>query len=120
MYIDDRDISSVSLTLPMEQRSAIFTDEEISALLSQCGQDVMYSSALALITISGNRQLLVQSRRIGKTVVDYGQVRKSMQDQAFALIQLSNMQPADALAEVAWNDFDFRQILLNVQLRQSA
>lgn len=117
MYIDDRDLSSVSTNLPLEQRSAIFTDEEVNAVLTQTSGDVMYASALALITISGNRQLLVQSRRIGRTVVDYGEVRKSLQAQAAQLIKMSNMQPADGLAEMSWNDFDFRQILLNAQLR---
>lgn len=117
MYLDDRDLSSVSSVLPLEQRSAIFTDEEIGVFITQAQGDVMYASALGLITISGNRQLLVQSRRIGKTVVDYGEVRKSLQTQAQQLIKMSNMQPADALAEIAWTDPAFRQILINAQLR---
>lgn len=120
MYIDDRDLSSVSTSLPLEQRSAIFTDEEINAFLGQSGGDVMYASALGLITISGNRQLLVQSRRIGKTAVDYGEVRKSLQEQAKELIKMSNMVPADGMAEIAWNDATFRQIIVNAQLRGSA
>lgn len=117
MYIDDRDLSSVNTSLPLEQRSAIFTDEEINTFLRQANNDVMYASALGLITISGNRQLLVQSRRIGKSVVDFGEVRKSLQAQAKALISMSNMQPADGIAEIDWNDFTLRQILLNTQLR---
>jgi hypothetical protein len=118
MYIDDRDLSATSSLLPLEERSAIFTDEELNAMLTDCANDVMYASARALVTISGNRQLLVQSRRIGKTVVDYGEVRKSLQDQATQLIKMSNMQPADALAEISWGDPSFRQILVNAQLRK--
>lgn len=119
MYIDDRDISSVDSNLPLEQRSAIFTDEEIEAFLAQSGQDVMYASALGLITISGNRQLLVQSRRIGKTAVDYGDVRKNLQEQAKELVKMANATPADGIAEINWDDFTYRRILYNAQLRAS-
>jgi len=118
MYIDDRDMSATSSLLPLEERSAIFSDEEINSMLSDCAGDVMYASARALTTISGNRQLLVRTRRIGKTVVDYGTATESLQKQAMQLILMSNMQPADALAEISWTDPAFRQILVNAQLRK--
>jgi len=120
MYIDDRDMSRVDAGIPLEQRSAIFSNPEIQVFLNNNVQDVMYAAAQALITISGNRQLLVQSRRIGKTAVDYGQVRISLQAQAAALIRMSNMKPADALAEISYTDANFRMILINAQLRNSS
>lgn len=119
MYIDDRDLSVTASTIPLEERSAIFSDEELSAMYSDCLNDVMYAAARALVTISGNRQLLVRTRRIGKTVVDYGNAALNLQNQAMQLIKMSNMQPADALAEISWTDPAFRQILVNAQLRKT-
>lgn len=118
MYIDDRDLSLTSSLVPLEERSAIFSDEELTAMYYDCVNDVMYASARALVTISGNRQLLVRTRRIGKTVVDYGNAAENLREQAMQLIKMSNMQPADALAEISWTDPAFRQILVNAQLRK--
>lgn len=118
MYIDDRDLSSIASTVPLEERSCIFSDEELSSMYADCLNDVMYTAARALVTISGNRQLLVRTRRIGKTVVDYGNAAENLREQAMQLIKMSNMQPADALAEISWTDPAFRQILVNAQLRK--
>ena len=87
-------------------------------MYADCMNDVMYTAARALVTISGNRQLLVRTRRIGKTVVDYGNAAENLREQAMQLIKMSNMQPADALAEISWTDPAFRQILVNAQLRK--
>lgn len=117
MYIDDRDMSSVSLSIPLEQRSAIFSDEEIGIFLADSSTDVLYASARALMTIAVNRQLLVQSRRIGKTMVDYGSARRDLVAQAKELISLAASQPADGLAEMGYTDFATRRIVTNVVLR---
>lgn len=119
LFIDDRDMSSVSTSLPLEQRSAIFTDEEIQEFLDLSGQDALRASAKALITIAGNRSLLVQSRRVGKADLDYGPVRKDLLAQADALVKEAISVPADAYAEQVWDDFSLRRILQNVVLRQA-
>jgi hypothetical protein len=119
MLIDDRDMTRVSLSIPMEQRSAIFTDQEINTFISLNAGDTLYAAAQGLTTIAGNRQLLVQSRRIGHTAVNYGSVREDLLAQAMQLVRMSSMKPADALAEISYNDFGFRQVLINAQLRKS-
>ena len=119
VYIDDRDMTSVSLSIPLEQRSAIFTDEEIGIFLTDSGGDVMYASARALMTIAGNRQLLVQSRRIGKTHVDFGSARRDLMAQAKELIALAVSQPVDGLAEIGYTDFAMRRIATNAYLRRN-
>src|SRR5450759_4799117 len=47
---DDRDMSSVSTSLPLEQRSAVWSDEEIAQFLSLSGNDVLRAAAKGLIT----------------------------------------------------------------------
>lgn len=118
LLTDDRDMSQVSTTLPLEARSAIFSDAEIDVFLANAGNDVFFASADALITISGNRSLLVTSRRIGRETVDYSAVRADLRAQAAALIEFAMMQPADGLAEIAWTDPALRRIIINTQLRQ--
>lgn len=117
---DDRDMSAVDLSLPLEQRSAIFTDEEVQTLLDLTGQDPLLAAAMGLTTIAGNRSLLVQSRRIGKADIDYGPVRRDLLAQAEALRTQAREIPADGYAEQVWDDFRLRQITTNIQLRENA
>lgn len=120
LLIDDRDMSSVSTSLPLEQRSAIFTDEEIQNFLDISGQDTLRATAKALITIAGNRSLLVQSRRVGKGELDYGPIRKDLLSQADAFIKEAVSLPADGYVEQVWDDFGLRRVITNTQLRQNA
>jgi hypothetical protein len=112
-------MSSVSTSLPLEQRSAVWSDTEIQAVLDASGQDVYLAASKLLIVLAANRSLLVQSRKVGKAELDYGGIRKDLLAQAAALRQISIETPADGLAEVVWTDFDMRQIITNVILRQS-
>jgi hypothetical protein len=112
-------MSSVSTSLPLEQRSAIFTDEEIEEFLALSANDVLRAAAKGLVTIAGNRSLLVQSRRVGKAELDYGSVRKDLLAQADALITQSIQQPADGYVEQIWDDYGMRRLVTNTQLRQN-
>src|SRR5450830_777779 len=116
---DDRDMSSVSTSLPLEQRSAVWSDEEIVKMLDLSGQDVLRAAAKGLIVLAGNRSLLVQSRKVGKGELDFGQVRKDLLAQAAALVAESISQPADGYVEQVWDDFSLRRIITNSQLRQN-
>lgn len=118
LLIQDNDMSSVSTSLPLEQRSAAFTDEELQYLLDE-RHDVWRAASAALRVWAANKQLIVIARRIGKTDVDYGAIRRDLLAQADAYDKQANEQPADALAEVNWDDFSMRQILTNVYLRQN-
>jgi hypothetical protein len=120
LLTDDRDMSSVSTALPLEQRSAVFSDTEIQTFLTMSNNDVFRAAAKGLITIANNRSLLVQSRRVGKAELDYGGVRKDLLASAEALITQSISQPADGYAEQVWDDYTMRRVVLNVTLRQSA
>lgn len=119
LLLDDRDMSSVSTALPLEQRSAIFADSEIDQFIAMAGGDILRAAANGLITISGNRSLLVQNRKVGKGEIDFGSARKDLLAQAAALIEISINQPADGYAETVWDDFTLRRLLMNVVLRQN-
>jgi len=132
LTIDDRDLSNVGDTVRPRRRSAIFTDQELQVFLDDPRSagadgtgDYRIASALALIVIAGNRQLLVQSRRIGDTTVDFGPVRKDLLAQAAALVGgereleiLMAPPPADQIVEVGWTDFNREQIVIGASLRE--
>lgn len=126
LYIDDRDLTRVANSIPLEQRSAIFADDEIQVFLDASNSVVLYAAALGLNTIANNRNLLVQSRRLGKTTVDFGQARKDYTAQANELRKradeqgLGAMAPALAFAEIAYTDFGLRTIILNTDLRTNS
>lgn len=123
LYIDDHDFRHVADANP-RKRTAIFTDREINVFLTRAG-NTFGAAALALRTIAVNKALLVQRRQIGKTDVDYGQLRsdllkaaKEYQDQA-VLIGEDYFAPADGIVEQNWNDFTFRDIAYNSQVREA-
>lgn len=121
LYIDDRDLSRVNSEVPLEQRSAIFTDQELRVFLDNNNQSVLRSAAEALTVIAGNRQLLVMSRRIGQTTIDYGSVRADLLKQADALRAMDSDQfaPADGIVEQSWTDFGERRIITESALRNT-
>jgi hypothetical protein len=119
LNIDDRDLSAVSSSLPLERRSAIFTDEELRMFLDNSGNDKNYATARALMAIANNRALLIQTRRIGRTEVNFGSVRADLMKAADSFIALSDSIPAEAYAEQAIDDFTLRRIIVNTQLRNS-
>ena len=110
--IQDHDMSSVSTSLPLEQRSAAFTDQELAMMLN-LRPDLFMAAAATLRVWATNKQLIVEGRHIGKTDVDYGTIRRDMLAAADAYEQQAREQPADAIAEQGWTDFAYRQILWN-------
>lgn len=133
LLIDDRDLSSVDASTPLEQRSAIFNDAEIQAFIdmgqgnplfgiptaqqSVPGMGYLYGAANALTAIAGNRQLLVQSRRIGRAQVEFGSVRQDLLKQATQILDIATNLPADGYAEQILTDFNLRRVIVNTQLR---
>lgn len=125
LYTDDHDFSNVDPTLTSDQRSAIFTDEELAVFLSDNG-DVVYRAAAAVLrVISASRALMVQSRRIGETAVDYGSAREHLLKQATEYERLADIDTggvedaADGIAMQSWNDFSERRIMVDAWLRRS-
>jgi hypothetical protein len=119
LLTDDRDMSSVSTSLPLEQRSAVWTDEEIESVLTDVGGSVYGAAANLLRVLASNRSLLVQSRRVGKAELDYGSVRRDLMALAKEYTDAENATPADGLAEMVWDDFTYRRALENTALRNN-
>lgn len=123
LYIDDRDLSQVSASVPYEKRSAIFADAEIEQFLAASSNEPLYAAALALITISNNRNLMVQRRVLSRTTVDFGSLRGDLLRQAEALrkqaaeMGLGPMAPADGIVEMIYDDFGLRRVITNASLR---
>jgi len=118
--IQDTDMSSVSTNLPLEQRSATFTDEEIAYMVADQGGDLYETASVLLLVWATNKQLIVIARRTSRTSVDYGAIRADLMALSKAYHDQSITSPADGYAEQSWTDFSFRQILDNEMLRDTA
>lgn len=119
LLIDDRDMTAIDPTLPLEQRSVIFADNEVQTFLDLNGGDIFLGAAGATRTIAMNRSLLVQHRKISKTEVDFGSLRQDLLKMAVEFERVARELPADGLAEMAWTDPALRQLLVNQALRSN-
>lgn len=111
LLVQDNDISSVDAALPREQRSAAFSDEELDVFLG-LAPDV-YSAAGALLRAwAANKQLIVTGRKFGsKGEIDYGAIRADLLKMAESYEKIARDTPADAIAEMGWNDFNVERII---------
>jgi hypothetical protein len=121
LLVDDRDLSRVQPWVPMEQRSAIWTDAELQVFLDNNSEGVYLAAGEALTVLAGNRQLLVQSRRIADTTVDYGSIRSDLLKQAgeFRSIGYGSAEPADGIAQHTWTDFNLRRVVTDTAMRNT-
>lgn len=117
LYTDDRDMSAADEALAIEKRSVIFADEEVQVFIDVNGGDLLLAAAHALRTIANNRSLFVARRRIGRTDVDFGELRRDLLKQADAFETQAQQGPADGFAEVVYDDFGLRRVVINDQLR---
>ena len=126
LAIDDRDLSRVSAGIPLEKRSAIWSDGELDSLLTNAGGSVFLAAARALTILANNRSLLVQSRKIGENTVDYGPIRADLLKSAAAFREEADREaggdraPASGFAEQAWTEFAARRIVNNGVMRDLA
>lgn len=123
---DDRDMSAIDLSLPLEQRSAVFSDQELAMILysPEVGGNIKLAAAAVLLAFAANSQLLVQSRRILDTHVNYGSIRgdlmklaQTYRDQAIAEGG-TLFGPASATVEQSWTTFNRDRMVINAALRQ--
>lgn len=123
LLVQDNDLSSVDTNLPLERRSAAFSDEELQVFIDDYDH-LLKSAAAVLRTWATSKQLIVVARRIGKADVDYGSIRDDLLKMAKAFDDAYDKEveqaPADATAEVAWDEFAARQIVYNYWSRQEA
>jgi hypothetical protein len=119
LIVQDHDLSSVNSNLPLEQRSAAFSDEELQFFLDE-HIDLWPAAAAVMRTWATSKQLIVVARRIGKADVDYGSIRADMLKMADAFDAMANESPADAMVEIAYDDFSARRIMWNYWARQEA
>lgn len=115
--IQDHDMTSVSTAIPMEQRSAAFTDEELAFVLT-VRTDLFFAAATCLRVWAANKQLIIIARRVGKSAVEYGGIRADLLKAADAYETQALTQPADALVEQTWTDLSMRQLIMNEYIRQ--
>lgn len=97
--------------------TSILSDEEINVFLSLESNDIYSSAASALEAIIINKQLLSKLIAAGDYKEDNRNVADKLGKIAERYRKASISTPADAYAEVAVTDFNYREIEVNKILR---
>ena len=99
------------------EASAVLSDEEINVFLGLESNDIYMSAASALESIIINKQLLSKLIAAGDYKEDNRNVADKLGKIAERYRQAAKSIPADAYAEVAVTDFNYREIETNKALR---
>lgn len=100
------------------QSTAILSDEEISAILTQTGSDILQSAAMACRKISAKYALLAVSKSAGNYSENKSGISKAYLELAKDFEEQARNTPADASAEIIYTDFNYRQLVEDKVHRQ--
>lgn len=81
-----------------DSSSALFSDEEINAMLSQNDSDIRQTAAALLIALANSKARLAKMKSAGKYSEDTRSVAKELREQAKMILE-GAMTPWDATAE---------------------
>lgn len=116
LYSGDNDLSKTSGV--RTKWSCQFTDEELQVYLDDEGT-VNCAVAAALEAIASSKARLAHRKTMGDYTEDLTALAKELRAQAAEFRMKDLEAPADAVAEMANDDFSTREILRNQALRQS-
>ncbi len=97
--------------------TALFTDEEITSILTLEGNDIYGSAAVCMIRIAASKALLAKLKQAGNYKEDLRSIAKECRETAKSYREVSKNEPADAQAEVAVTPFNYREIERKKALR---
>lgn len=94
----------------------ILSDEQIQAMIDQT-DDLWHASAMCCLAIAGSNALLAQAIKAGAYSEDYSIAARELRQQAKAFMEWSQV-PYDETAEMALTDFNYREMVINKNLRE--
>lgn len=100
-----------------EQTGALFTDEEITNILSFNSNDIYATAADFLLRLAASKSLLAKKKSAGGYSEDLSAIAKECRATAKVYQEKSLAIPAEAQAEQILTDFNYNQILRNKSLR---
>lgn len=102
----------------------VMTDAKLNTYLSMAGNGLYRAAAIALIAISASRSLLAKKKSAGDYSEDLTYIAKECRETAKMYNEMAAIDaadelavPADAQAEVVYDDFSAREIDINKSLR---
>jgi hypothetical protein len=120
--LDVWDFDLTVTTGAREDWTCCFTDEEITSFLDRAFDSIYMADCLALHSISNSKALLSIRRKMGDYDEDLTNISIQLRQQAKEFQDLAKAEmeiPADAVAEVANDEFSARQIRRNRAMRES-
>ena len=123
LKISDSDLSSIDEDTPKADRSALFTDTEITAFLDMESSDLNNAAAVALVAIATSAALIAQRVRVEGLDRDTKGVAESLLALAKTynprLGLISDIEPADAIVGMDLTDFAYRQRVVDEALEEA-
>lgn len=114
----DLDVSNADPSVPRDQWSCFFADQEIQLLLDNWAGDVDYAAITGLRIMAASPEVQARSIAAFNLSLDLGDIPGALNALADE-IQVSRVNfPQEAFAEVGNTDFDYRRILWNRWQRQ--
>lgn len=111
--IGDMDVSRVDPSIPRSQWSAMYADQELQVFLDQWGGDVDWAAIMALRHIAARPEMQARAIHILNLEMDIGDLATSLNNLADEIFRSRTQIPAEVIAEVGNNDFDYRRIIWN-------
>jgi hypothetical protein len=102
-----------------DSSNALFSDEEITALLNLYDNDVKIAAANALLAISHSKALLAKYKSAGKYAEDTRSIAKELREGAKMLLELGQV-PWDTVAEQTFGPADERALQDREDIRGEA
>lgn len=93
------------------ESTAILSDEEITAILTQVGSDILSAAAMACRKIAAKYALLAISKSAGNYSENKSNISKTYLELAKDFETQAKDIPADASAEVIATDFNYNQMI---------
>lgn len=100
------------------QATAIFTDEEITAILGMCDNEVMAASGVCLLGIAASKARLAKKKQAGNYSEDLTAIARECRETAKTFMEMAQNVPADAVIEQFLTDFNYNEILRGKELRE--
>jgi hypothetical protein len=101
----------------MDAAEKVLGDTAINTLLTLQSNDIYTAAAHCLLAIAASKSLLAKKVTAGNYSEDASMVAKELRETAQKYLDIANSVPAEAQAEVFLTDFNYRDILLNQDLR---
>jgi hypothetical protein len=118
LKIGDIDISTADPTIPRDQWSCLFSDQEIQVFLNDTGSDIDFAAIEALRYLTARPQMQVRAINTMNLNMEIGDLVGTLNTLADNILRSRAMVPDEEIAEVGLTKFSLERIVKNAIMRR--